>query len=85
MLRRLPENHKTNAVRLLFGETKYNPLHDLPHGDSLVCEVCFKVCKRCLKRHTHLLYLFSIPLGGETNMANQHRYRELQSDEVSLF
>ena len=70
MLCQLPENHKAYAVRLLFGETKYNPLHELPHGDFLVCEVCLKVCKRCLKRHTHLLYLFSIPLGGKTNMAN---------------
>ena len=85
MLRRLPENHKAYAVWLLFGETKYNPLRELPHDDSLVCAVCFKVCKRCLKRHTHLLYLFSISLGGKTNIANQLRYRELQTDEVRLF
>jgi hypothetical protein len=42
MLRRLPENHKANAVRLLFGETKYDPLHELPHGDFLVRQVCFE-------------------------------------------
>lgn len=36
MLRRMPENHKGNALRLLYGETSYDPLHELPHGDLLV-------------------------------------------------
>ena len=36
MLRRLPEDHKANALQLLFGTTKYDPLHELPHGDMLV-------------------------------------------------
>jgi hypothetical protein len=46
MIRRLPEIHKANALKILYGKTSYDALHELPHGDFLVsalCGVCF-VC-----------------------------------------
>ena len=70
MLCRLPENHKANAVWLLFGDIKYNPLQELPHDDFLVWKVCFKTCILFWSEHTDMLYYTSILSGRKANLAN---------------
>ena len=65
MLRRLPENHKANAIRLLFGETKYDPLHELPHGDFLVRWVRFMACMIC-RQNILMSRIAPVPLRGKS-------------------
>jgi len=87
MLRRMPENHKGNALRLLYGETSYDPLHELPHGDLLgtkpkwPTKLGIELCRKM--NYCPSVFILSAGQQVHINKGRLHAFRKLTPGDVA--